>query len=94
MANEITGPIWVLDTAGEISTRVIRIERIAWKNATTANHTVKVTDTSGNTIWEDFAAGATYNTSEPVHREVTGLIVQTLDSGKLYISLSQRPRSF
>lgn len=94
MANNTTGPIWVLDTPGTITVDDVRIERIAWKNATTVNHTAKVTDVSGNTIWEDFAAGATYSTSEPVFREVTGLVVEALDSGKLYISIGQRPTSF
>ena len=94
MSNDATGPIWVLDTTGTISTGTLRIERIAWKNATTLNHTAKVTDGAGKIIFEDFAAGATYNTSEPIHREVTGLIVETLGSGKLYVSVAQRPTSF
>jgi hypothetical protein len=94
MANNLTGPVWVLDTVGTISAAVLRIERIAWKNATTLNHTVKVTDLAGGVIFEDFAAGVTYNVSEPIHREVNGLIVEALESGKLYVSVAQRPRSF
>ena len=84
----------MLDSAGTIVTGDVRIERIAWKNATTLNHTAKVTDGAGNTVWEDFASGATYNTSEPIFREVSGLIVETLQSGKLYISIAQRPSAF
>ena len=94
MANNLAGPVWVLDTVGTIATGTIRIERIAWKNASTLNHTAKVTDGDGNTIWEDFAAGATYCVSEPVRREVTGFTLATLDSGKLYVSIAQRPKSF
>ena len=94
MSNSIVGPVWVLDTVGVVATGVIRIERIAWKNATTLDHTAKITDGDGNTIWEDFAAGATYCVSEPVRREVTGLTVSTLSSGKLYVSIAQRPKSF
>jgi L-asparaginase/Glu-tRNA(Gln) amidotransferase subunit D len=94
MANDTTGPVWVLDTAATVSTGVIRVERIAWKNATTLNHTAKVTDLDGKVIFEDFASGATYNTSEPIHREVKGFIVETLGSGKLYVSIAQRPVSF
>jgi hypothetical protein len=94
VANDTTGPIWVIDTAGAIATGVVRIERIAWKNATTLNHTAKVVDGYGKTIWEDFASGATYNVSEPIGREVDGLTVSTLQSGKLYISIAQRPTSF
>ena len=84
----------MLDSTGTVTTGEVRIERIAWKNATTLNHTAKVTDSAGNTIWEDFASGATYNTSEPVYREVSGLIVEALGSGKLYISIAQRPSAF
>ena len=94
MADDLTGPIWVVDTTGTKASGVLRIERIAWKNATTLNHTCKIVDGSGKTVFEDFASGATYNTSEPIGREVTGLAVSTLDSGKLYISLAQRPKSF
>jgi hypothetical protein len=94
MANDLTGPVWVLDTVATVSTNVLRIERIAWKNATTLDHTAKVTDLDGKVIWEDFASGATYNTSEPIHREVLGLIVEALGSGKLYVSVAQRPLSF
>lgn len=94
MANDTSGPIWVLDTAEAVSTNVIRIERIAWKNATTLNHTCKVVDAYGKTIFEDFASWATYNVSEPIGREVDGLTVQTLNSGKLYVSIAQRPKSF
>ena len=94
MANSTVGPVWILDTVGAVTTDKIRIERVAWKNATTLNHTAKLTDADGNTVWEDFASGATYNTSEPVFREVTGLSVSTLSSGKLYVSVSQRPKSF
>jgi hypothetical protein len=53
-----------------------------------------VVDGYGKTIWEDFASGATYNVSEPIGREVDGLTVSTLQSGKLYISIAQRPTSF
>lgn len=94
MSNTTTGPVWVLDSTGTVTTNTVHIERIAWKNATTLDHTAKVTDGEGNTIWEDFASGATYNTSEPIFREVTGIVVSTLQSGKLYVSLAQRPKSF
>lgn len=95
MANETKGPIWILDTPGAVSARQLRIERISWKNATTLNHTCKVVDMYGKTVFEDFASGSTYNNpGEPIGRAVDGLTVETLDSGKLYVVLSQRPTTF
>ena len=70
------------------------IDRISWKNATTLNHTVLVVDGSGKTIFEDFASGATYNTSQPIGRVYTGVSVTTLSSGKLYIDLDRNPKRF
>lgn len=94
MANDLTGPIWVLDTIGAVTTDEVRVERIAWKNGTTAGHTAKVTDAAGGMVFEDFAAGATYVVSEPIYRALTGLTVEALDSGKLYVTLAHRPYSF
>ena len=86
MANDITGNPWVIDTAGGIFSGEVRIDRVAWKNATTLNHTVLIQDAAGHTIFEDFASGATYNTSEPRGRVYVGVTVTTLQSGKLYVS--------
>lgn len=92
MADDLTCNPWVLDGTGTKTTAEVRIARIAWKNATTLNHTVLVVDGDGHTIFEDFASGATYNTSEPIGRVYTGLAVSTLNSGKLYVYLDHKPR--
>lgn len=95
MSNTTKGPIWVLDTVGAVTARTLRIERISWKNASALNHTCKLVDSYGKTVFEDFASGATYNNpGEPIGRAVDGLTVETLDSGKLYVVLSQRPTTF
>ena len=94
MADDLTGPIWVCDTEGAKSSEILRIERIAWKKATTAGHLCQVVDSAGKVIWEHIASGANFAVSEEVFREVTGLTVSDLDSGKLYISLAKRPKSF
>lgn len=94
MANNLTGNPWVIDTAGSIFSGEVRIDRIAWKNATTLNHTVLIVDSAGNMIFEDFASGATYNTSEPRGRIYTGVTVTTLNSGKLYIDVDTKPKRF
>lgn len=94
MADDLTSNPWVIDSTGSKSSALVRIDRIAWKNATTLNHTVKVVDTAGKIIFEDFASGATYNTSQPIGRSYTGVTVQTLSSGKLYIDLDMNPKRF
>lgn len=94
MSNNLTGNPWVLDSAGAIFAGEVRIDRIAWKNATTLDHTVLVVDGAGNTIFEDFASGATYNTSQPIGRIYNGVTVQTLSSGKLYVDVDTKPKRF
>jgi len=94
MANDLTGNPWVIDTAGALTSLEVRIDRIAWKNATTLNHTVLIVDGSGKMIFEDFASGATYNTSEPRGRTYSGVTVSTLNSGKLYIDIDTKPKRF
>lgn len=86
MADETTGGVWVLDSTGVKTTAMVYIERIAWKNASTAGHTAKIIDAAGNTIWEHFAPGAIANTSEPIGKTYQGLNVTALNSGKLYIT--------
>ena len=94
MGNNLAGNPWVIDTAAALTSEKVKIDRIAWKNATALNDTVLVVDGAGNTIFEDFASGATYNTSEPRGREYTGVTVQTLVSGKLYIDIDMKPKRF
>lgn len=94
MANDLTSNPWVLDTAGAVFSGEVRIDRVAWKNASALNHTVLVQDSAGKTIFEDFASGATYNTSEPLGRTYTGVTVTTLNSGKLYLHVDMKPKRF
>jgi hypothetical protein len=94
MSNDLTGPVWVVDEVGPVLTDTVRIERISWKNASTLNHTCRLVDNFGKLVFEDFASGSTYNTTEAVGRAVDGLKVETLQSGKLYITVAQRPQSF
>lgn len=94
MSNDITSNPWIIDTVGAIFAGKISIDRISWKNATTLNHTVLIVDGSGKTIFEDFASGATYNTSQPIGREYTGVTITTLQSGKIYLDVDTRPKRF
>jgi hypothetical protein len=92
MADDLTSNPWVIDSTGTKSSQELRITRVAWKNATTLNHTVLIVDGGGHTIFEDFASGATYNVSEPIGRVFTGFAVSTLQSGKLYVYHDLKPR--
>lgn len=86
MADDLTSNPWVCVSAGAKTTSFVFVDRIAWKNATAAGHTVKVTDTAGKTIFEHFAPGSIANMSEPIGRACVGLTVSQIDSGKLYIT--------
>ena len=94
MADDLTSNPWVIDSTGAKSSQEVSIDRISWKNATTLGHTVLIVDGSGKIIFEDFASGATYNTSQPIRRVYTGVTVSTLSSGKLYIDIDNRPKRF
>ena len=86
MADDLTGGIWEIDSVGIKSTSSVYIERIAWKNASLAGHTVRIVDQSGKLIWEHFAPGAIANTSEPIGKSYQGFQVTALSSGKLYVT--------
>jgi hypothetical protein len=94
MADDLSSNPWVIDSTGAKFSGNVSIDRISWKNAGALNHTVLIVDGSGKTIFEDFASGATYNTSQPIRREYTGVTVATLSSGKLYIDIDTRPKRF
>ena len=87
MANNLTGKVWEIDTVGSITTDSVIVERISWKNASTAGHTARVLDSDGTFVWEHFAPGSITNVSEPLGLMCQGLNVATLSSGKLYILL-------
>ena len=94
MADDLTSNPWVIDSTGAKASGEVHIDRIAWKNATTLNHTVLIVDGAGKIIFEDFASIATYNTSQSIGRVYTGVTVSTLSSGKLYIDIDTRPKRF
>ena len=94
MADDLTSNPWVLDSAGSKYSGTVKIDRISWKNVTTLDHTVLIVDGSGKTIFEDFASGATYNTSQPIGRSYTGVTISTLSSGKLYVDIDTNPKRF
>lgn len=94
MADDLTSNPWVIDSTGPKTSGEVRIDRISWKNVTSASHTVLIVDGAGKTIFEDFASGSLYTTSQPIRRLYTGVTVSTLSSGKLYIDIDTKPKRF
>jgi hypothetical protein len=86
MANNLNTKHYEVDTVGVVTTDAVIIERISWKNATAAGHTVRVVTGTGTFVWEHFASGAIANVSEPLGLQCgSGINVTALSSGKLYI---------
>jgi hypothetical protein len=94
MANDVTTNPWKLDTTGPITADNVRIERVRWVGATTATHTAELRDSSGKTIVAFVAPADNYTEDVPIWREYTGMTLQTLQSGTLYISIAARPKRF
>lgn len=69
----------------------VRIREIHWDAMTTAGHVAEIRDAAGNVKWKHTAAAANNNIQEQFEslREhgltMSGLVVQTLGSGILYI---------
>lgn len=94
MSNDVSANPWKLDTTGAVSSAVERIERVRIVGMSTAGHTAELRDAAGSTIVSFVAAGSNYTEDVPVHREVTGVTLQTLQSGTVFVLISKRPRAF
>lgn len=90
MANDITGNPYILDTAGTIvsaSTNVL-VNTVVWMNPATAGDQIIVQDGNGHEIWNLTAlAGGTgvYYVLPAGDFTIPGLIVDTIDSGELWV---------
>ena len=92
MANDLTQNPMIVDTQGAsdlLSGQALALAKIEWVGATLAGHRAAVKDADGKIVYEGYANGA--NFTDRVHfpeypsRIIHGLIVDDLDSGKLYI---------
>ncbi len=90
MSNDLTGKVKIVDTAATIYTTPVRFSLMTWKAPSTAGHDLKVTNGRGDVVVEVKNAG----TGAGAHSVVPGtenggyadgLIVETIDSGTLYI---------
>lgn len=84
----LSGNPWMVDTAATITTDRVRILGFRWVGADSAGDACIVQDGKGVTIWESLCAGSNYVESDmyPAARSYTGLIVATIDSGRLYVT--------
>lgn len=93
MSNNITLNPLKIDTAdpGILWNDGLRVRKIRWVGATTAGHRVTVEDQYGNLFWESICPGPDYveesdfSMLKTPRGVLTGLIVEVLDSGTLYI---------
>ena len=94
MANDVTSNPWKLDTAASISAAVVQIGRIRWVGGATAGHTAIVKDSAGTVIASLVATASNYTEDVPIWKEYTGVTLDTLASGTLYLSIDKRPKRF
>jgi sugar (pentulose or hexulose) kinase len=87
MANDITMNPLIIDTAGAsvLIARPIHITRIRAVGLTTAGHTAVIQDGNARVVWATCAPTTNHTEESDMDLWVTGLIVSTLASGKLYI---------
>jgi hypothetical protein len=85
MANNVTGVVWSLDTAGEISTEKVRIKAIAYSGHATGD-VVDLRETTGGRIvfqLTDNTTPAMISFPEPV--VVPGLYLDAITAGTLLV---------
>lgn len=96
MANKTTANPWILDTAGLVTTRPIRVSKLRW-NPAAANNDLIVTDADGNEIWNVRAITSSSNMESVGAEEMnfsppfvfSGLTIHTIDAGKVYVYFEQ-----
>lgn len=90
MANDLTGPIWKVDTASAtpLYSNICRVRGIRWVSKTAvAGDDAEIQDVNGKTIWASVASGANYVESDASSRLSNGLVVPVLDSGYLLLEM-------
>ena len=90
MANSLIGPVWSVDTASATAlTRLtVRLHGVRWVSKTaTAGDDATIKDLNGNVIWKSVASGTNYREADSPRRVCSGLVVDELDSGTLYLEI-------
>jgi hypothetical protein len=89
MANDITGKVWALDSAGSPHTNPFFCESMWWE-ASAADDDLLVVDNGGQTLWKQRAVAGDANASFVYNWEGTpgilnGITITTIDGGTLYV---------
>lgn len=90
MANDLTGPIWKIDTASAtlLFEKLIGLKGIRWvSKSAVAGDDVEIQDSTGRVIWKSVASGSNYVEADVTTRHVYGVKVTILDSGELFIEI-------
>ncbi len=93
MANDTTKSPWILDTAGVVTTDLIRVAKVRWvAEGAAAGNNVRLTNTADRTFWESTATGVNFedesDTFLGLDGNVQGLKVAVIEAGKLYVHLA------
>ena len=78
----------LMTTAGDELSGKQLVRHMRWVGGTTSGHSLVVTDSGGTVIWESIADGANYIDVHPFYRFFSGVKIQTMQSGRLYVYLS------
>ena len=89
MANDTTGKVWALDTAGAARTEPFFCEAMWWE-ASAADDDLLVDDLGGNTVWKQRGIAGDANASfiyvwHGTPGIINGLTITTIDGGTLYV---------
>lgn len=91
MANNLTGPVWRIDSpsATLLYKDLIHIKGIRWiSKSATAGDDVEIHDGQDRIIWQSVASGSNYVEADQTSRYIFGISVPILDSGTLYIEFA------
>lgn len=88
MANDLTGPVWKIDTPSPnfLYIGLIHIRAIRWVSKTaTVGDDVEIQDGEGRIVWKSVANSVIYVKADTVTRHIVSVKVPVLDSGELFI---------
>jgi hypothetical protein len=77
--------VYVFTASADSLSGTLYVKHIRWVGATTAGHTLTVTDTAGNVVIYSIADGNYFIDVHPFYRYFLGLTVASMTSGALYV---------
>lgn len=86
MANDLTGPVWKIDSTMTYNGPV-KIVNISWNEAVTAGDQITLTEISGKPVLDSKAYAANYSQNFGFLGYHQNLKVTKIDSGIIYITV-------